>query len=57
MLGHFFAHAPCALWPRLAITEYKPSTGAAIQSLFASCGYLCVLSNGLNLAFRLQTAA
>ena len=57
VLGHFFAHAPRTLWPRLAITEYKPSTAAAIETLFASCGYRRVLSNGLNLAFRREATA
>ena len=52
VLGHFFANAPSTLWPTLAITEYKPSTAAAIEALFVSRGYRRVLSNGLNLAFR-----
>lgn len=57
VLGHFFANAPSTLWPTLAITEYKPSTAAAIQALFASRGYRRVLSNGLNQAFRRESIA
>ena len=57
VLGHFFAHAPRTIWPSLAITEYKPSTAAAIEHLFVSHGYRRVLSNGLNLAFRRESIA
>jgi FkbM family methyltransferase len=52
VLGHFFAHADPALWPRLAITEFKRETAQAIEDQFVACGYRRVLSNGLNLAFE-----
>ncbi len=51
VLRHFFANAPSTLWPRLAITEYKPATAAVIEGLFLSNGYRRVLFNGMNFAF------
>lgn len=51
VLRHFFANAPSTLWPRLAITEYKPATAAVIEGLFLANGYRRVLFNGMNFAF------
>ncbi len=51
VLRHFFEHAPQALWPAMAITEYKPETAAVIEGLFLGNGYRRVLFTGMNIAF------
>lgn len=51
VLRHFFEHAPQSLWPKVAITEYKPETAGRIEEQFVSCGYRRVFFNGLNFAF------
>jgi FkbM family methyltransferase len=39
VLGHFFAHAPQALWPKALVTEYKDETGAGILDILQRSGY------------------
>ncbi len=39
VLGHFFAHAPRALWPRAIVTEYKADTGPEILAILEGSGF------------------
>ncbi len=49
VLGHFFAHAPEPLWPRLLITEHHGTPDhLELQTLLAELGYGTILQTGLN---------
>ncbi len=52
VLRHFFANAPDALLPGLAITEFKADTADEIGALFASRGYRLRQRTTLNWVFE-----
>jgi FkbM family methyltransferase len=56
VLRHFFAHAPDALLPAIAVTEFKPQTADEIRGLFESRGYRLRQRTPMNWVFERPAA-